>query len=587
MTECVRQLDPIRPIRPGCDNPDPDSPAIPTTATAEVPVRDAGKTPAERVFGPLEVVSPAHFRPSVRAMLWIVRSNGRITFDWAENNHVRSAARMASTLLSHYSPGEVTSAHLMQLTGTGDWDGIRGAFDENPWAKHEWFRANLLRWVEHVPHHTDDKPGMVSYYASPKHRLQGRVTITKPGRYLKRFFGDLLTPEQIEEHAVEWDNRFKPLPVVFTADPDEIAQVYEFGPTSCMKGGDQDFEGPCHPARVYGNSPDVALAYIGPPEGAYGRAVVWPEKKIWMRAYGDTKRLEAGLVALGYREGTHREWEDARLSRIEGPDGRFVMPYLDRCGYVRDGGNYLTMSRDSDDIGATNTNGLSDCSVPQHTCDMCGDRMDEEDAYYLEDEGEICPHCLHSEFSFCDGINEYVRDGEIADVAAASQRRGTFSTAYLMESDDWFLCDGYGDWYNVRDVGCVILDDGRAVSEDWAEQYAFRCAASDEWYETDGINRPVYLLDGDQINRGYFADNQEIAHWIVENDRDTDEDEIAQLVRAIRNGPELGEDGTDDDTLCLAAQEVEELAETNRLATAAFRKWVEETRPRARETAAA
>lgn len=535
MTECVRQLDLIRPIRPGCDNPDPASPIIPATATAELPVRDTGKAPVERVYGPLDVVSPVPNRPSVWAVLWTVRNNGSIAFDWVENSHVRSAARNASLLLSYSSPGSVTSAHLMQLTGPGDWDGIRDAFNENPWAKHEWFCVNLLRWVEHVPHHADDKPGMLSYYVSPEHRLLGRVTSTKPGRYLKRFFGDVLTPEQIEEHAVEWDNRFKPSPVVFTTDPDEIEQVYEFGPKSCMSGGEDGFEGPCHPARVYGNSPDVALAYIGPPEGAYGRAVVWPEKKIWMRTYGDLKRLEAGLVALGYREGSNSAWACARLSRIEGRDDRFVMPYLDRCGYVRDDGNYLVMSSDSDDIEAQNTNGLSDFAWAQCTCDLCGDRMDEEDAYYLEGEGDICPHCLRSHFTYCDGINEYVRDAEIADVARASSHRGTFSTDYLMESDDWFLCEGDEEWYHVYDSDTTILDDGRTVSEDWAEQYAFRCAASDEWYEIDSLNRPVDLLDGDQINRAYFADNLEIAHWIVENDRDTDEDEIAQLVRAIRD----------------------------------------------------
>lgn len=89
--------------------------------------------------------------------------------------------------------------------------------------------------------------------------------------------------------------------VFFTTDPDEIVAIYRKGPHSCMKGSPEQ-------ARGYGDSPDLALAYM---KGLNGRVTVrticWPDRKIWYRMYGGEVgkgRMSAAMARLGYRQGS-------------------------------------------------------------------------------------------------------------------------------------------------------------------------------------------------------------------------------------------------------------------------------------------
>lgn len=458
----------------------------------------------------------------------------RILTEFTGDHGGRSIAQNAA-LSARYCP-EADAYHVLAVRGCDDADTIRRAIEGCPWRAEPWFIANLRIWAEHVPHSANGNPGQLAYFASPEHRARGRVTETRPGRYLKKFFGHILTPEQIEHHAVQWDNCVAPLDAVITTDPDEIERAYVGGPPSCMKGDASDFSSHCHPVRVYGNSPDVALAYIGDLDEAKGRAVVWPGKKIWARIYGDEKRTKDALERIGYREGTTTDWKGARLCKIEARNGEYVMPYVDRIGRVDDDGDYFALRVDGD-FDAQNTSGLMEVT-PRCTCALCGDRVDEDDSYYIEGEGDVCSHCLHSHFTFCHGLEEYVSYHEKANLSPRSARRGDFSLAYVQTDDDWFLCEETDEWWHVNDSDCITMDDGRVVCEEWAEDNAFFCVASEEWVELSGlVHRPAHieLSGGGCISRAHFDnDNDAIAAWIVENDRDTEEDEIAGLVKALR-----------------------------------------------------
>lgn len=89
--------------------------------------------------------------------------------------------------------------------------------------------------------------------------------------------------------------------VYFTTDPAEIVEIYGKGPHSCMKERPWD-------ARGYGDSPDLALAYVKGVNGrVLARTICWPDRKIWWRIYGGTigtGRLATGLQRLGYAKGS-------------------------------------------------------------------------------------------------------------------------------------------------------------------------------------------------------------------------------------------------------------------------------------------
>src|SRR5690606_21500489 len=117
-----------------------------------------------------------------------------------------------------------------------------------------------------------------AYTPSEDFGMQDRQVRMMPGRYLKKYFSDVLSPEDIQYWALEWANRFAPVDMEIATTPDEIEYVYTNGPRSCMSYDPSEYSSSCHPVRVYGNS-DLAVAYIRNASGAVvGRALIWPSK---------------------------------------------------------------------------------------------------------------------------------------------------------------------------------------------------------------------------------------------------------------------------------------------------------------------
>lgn len=163
--------------------------------------------------------------------------------------------------------------------------------------------------------------------------------------------------------------------VAFTQDADRIESIYTNGPNSRMAYSASDFA-TCgvHPSRAYAG-PDLSVAYIGNEEAGYtARCVVWQEKKIYARIYGDDLQMTTGLEALGYRRAVDQsEWQGARMRTQfiaggydEGEDDYaegWLMPYLDFATNVRIDETGDTPIAVIDEWGTQqgrNTNGLSE-----------------------------------------------------------------------------------------------------------------------------------------------------------------------------------------------------------------------------------
>ena len=125
-----------------------------------------------------------------------------------------------------------------------------------------------------------------------------------------------------------------------TQDAEEIKTVYMNGPESCMTHDLSDYDSyPFHPAEVYAG-PDLAIAYLKEENRYTARCVVWPEKKIWGRMYGDDYKLGEALKEAGYREyDNNHDFNGARITLIKTDDDDIVCPYMDMTpmGHIHDG----------------------------------------------------------------------------------------------------------------------------------------------------------------------------------------------------------------------------------------------------------
>lgn len=269
----------------------------------------------------------------------------------------------------------------------------RGDYEPVPWADADWYQPFA---GEHFCHLSLKQPGKIAYTENAAKGEQDRQTIVGPGRYLTKFFKDKLTPSEIEELACRVSVDADACGMKITQDADEIEEVYVNGPSSCMSG--DDFS--THPARVYAG-PDLALAYTGAIDDASGRAVVWPEKKLYSDIYGDCTRLKMLLTEAGY---TYGRMVGARVRKIAADNG-YVMPYVDGVHGAEVEGEFIRLGSGS--LCTQNTCGATN-GGPE--CANCGNIYDEDDGYYIDEVEEVwCDSCA-ADTTRCEVTGERYRD---------------------------------------------------------------------------------------------------------------------------------------------------------------------------------
>lgn len=323
-----------------------------------------------------------------------------------------------------------------------------GTYKRVPWERETWAATSAT--VDHYVHVSRHDPLLVAYTASAEHGEADRQTRIAPGRYLTRFYGDVLTQKDIQY----WCGRFKgenkdEIELKFASTPDDIVWVYENGPNSCMSGGADRFDADgYHPACVYGAG-DLAVAYILNDGRVTARAVCWPEKKIYGRTYGDGDALSTKLRAAGYAYGDESDFDGARLLRIKCSNG-FVCPYLDVGSYrrVEDNGEYLIVG-----CGSLNAGYTGGCISLGPLCPCCEEHYAEYDGCYVYDVGEYwCPscaedttHCAHCDRRHTGEHLIRVRGGD------------TVCEQCLARSyEHCEVCDEYHDY---DDEPCVVEDE--------------------------------------------------------------------------------------------------------------------------------
>lgn len=199
------------------------------------------------------------------------------------------------------------------------------------WHQSLWYKAAKAHSTLHpyVAQKSDTVGGIA--VAETYARLYAeRFTVMKPGRYLTRYFGNVLTEHDIKHWAQKQIGDSGDAVVYFAKTADEIVWVYENSPRSCMKMHRderyiaEDLDESTHPVRAYAHPENhLAVAFImsdktakpdydrdyneeyneeyNPPVAA--RTVVNTEKKCYYRLYGRNgleSSLEVALSGLGY-----------------------------------------------------------------------------------------------------------------------------------------------------------------------------------------------------------------------------------------------------------------------------------------------
>lgn len=221
-----------------------------------------------------------------------------------------------------------------------------GEYEEVPWMLE--FDPIPGHYVHFSKKSTD---GLVAYTQNAEKGAADRQTPLKPGKYLKANYPDMHL-DKIRDYVAMCDTANQ---LMFTNTGPEVENVYMTGPSSCMVKTLDSFkyQPPVHPVHVYADG-DLKLAYLRDRSGKItARGLVWPDKKLMGRLYGDIQRLQEALVKAGYtnRSNDGSELAGAKLKLIkykrkDDPTREWaVMPYIDgdAMRYISFDGDYAIL----------------------------------------------------------------------------------------------------------------------------------------------------------------------------------------------------------------------------------------------------
>lgn len=391
----------------------------------------------------------------------------------------------------------------------------------------------VLEW----PHSADSDPSRIAYTRSDEHGYADRQTVTSVGKYLTRHF-PALADHQIRDIVMRHGpNRFEMWDTVSA-----IVRSVQDGPHSCMRWEGFDRDTDTHPYEAY--HPDYgwrAAVRLNSTGVITARCLVNIQSQTFVRSYSrkdgayshSDETIEVWLRDRGFRKASH--WEGLKLKRII--NGRykddFWAPYLDGdCKYVEDCGDHLLIDSNGDyecDRTDGHASGSSRC-----TCDDCGERHNEDDAYSIGYHGDrnIGPCCIDS-YLYVNGRNGneyYVPDDEAVCVDGEYYDReyiGRYDIVELdcgdyvhtsdavwleqreiwVHNDDecWVHCHHSGTTEHIDD--CVQLENG-----DYAlEEDAWQCEHDEQWYlnEEDSVETPCGKTVHAKYEDEYTTNNEE------------------------------------------------------------------------------
>ncbi len=353
---------------------------------------------------------------------------------------------------------------------------VSGQYVQVPWFHENWW-INGDNYEKHLGHLSKEHKGMIAYTPTESKGEKDKQLRQKVGRYLRKFYG-IENSLSLAEYSAQAGVEVEPVEILFATTPNECERVYLNGPNSCMSHQAEEYSTDgIHPSRNFGKDidkgmvSDLQVAYIRRGSKITARTVVWPERKQYVRVYGDTFRMERGLTKLGYHNGS---LEGAKLNKIPCGNGRLVCMYLDGATEVTIRSDHILIDCDGEHT-AESVSGViyGSAEDDRPCCERCSDRMDDGDYTYVENEHAYwCLDCIDSATERCE-VGEY-----------------RFS--------------------NTGDA--VILHDGRTV--DGTEVSTFYCVIMNEEYLSE--DRAGYSSELGEVSlEGVEAEN-----WVYNEDKD-------------------------------------------------------------------
>ncbi len=285
------------------------------------------------------------------------------------------------------------------------------------WSQARFWIQRPPNLIDHFAHVSTDDTRMIAFTEDEAKGEADRQTRIKPGRYLKRYFSNVLDDKRIAYLAEWFASGARPLVDVsggleLAKTSDEIVDVYASDIESCMA-----YE-KC--VRVYGAG-DLAVAVWRDADGEVAaRCLCWPARGVYGRVYPDVDECDfacALVQAMGAQGWVHERVHDqgfggARILMIRTADDDYVMPYLDLGYGVDDHGDIWRMARNGE-FSSEETDGVLRVDQPSWTCDCCSDGFrDGDDSHTIfrqvrdgapHHDGEYCTRCRDQYTFYCHG----------------------------------------------------------------------------------------------------------------------------------------------------------------------------------------
>lgn len=359
---------------------------------------------------------------------------------------------------------------------------------------------------EHFVHVSKLDGSKIAYTKDADSGTDDRQTQTTVGRYLTANH-DHLCNELIKYINALHQQEYQPVNVLF-AIGEKITDVYkachDTGASSCMTKPNHYYESSEHPTMVY-SAGDLSLAYLSDAnDNIKARALVWQEKKIYARLYGDYESLRSGLQTLGYSGDTNLH--GAKIKRINHAtdSDRLVLPYLDgiqTVSIIDD--NWLMIDRNGD-IDANTTDGLQR-NPHWATCERCEDDIESEDdsrtVYLRRYSCETwCEHCTDNSAFWCEGTQEHVwNDREVTvDGQSFASWYVEDNANYCQFSEEFTFTDTTSVYVSETDTESWsddVIDDESFICRITGDRYANSLKATDSWSDEP---RAIFNAPDDQ-----------------------------------------------------------------------------------------
>ena len=184
----------------------------------------------------------------------------------------------------------------------------------------------------HLARIDPSRPGYVTFYATHEKGVRNIVTRMRPGRYLKRYANDYLSEEDIERFSNQCREDLFEIHYVHTNIEDAFVCTHKAA-RSCMSHpmSDDYFCTDIHPTSLYDYTELSVALLVEKSTGRHkGRAVIWQDKKLYNRAYGNAGMLEGMLHNEGYTRGQFIGIEFPIIFHGDRRDCRLVLPFVDR-----------------------------------------------------------------------------------------------------------------------------------------------------------------------------------------------------------------------------------------------------------------